>query len=161
VTTTHLTWTHVIKAAVALAARWQDRAISGVYGIPTGGCIVGTLVAPMLGADLLERPERGALVVDDLVDTGETLRALGPPPLHDALYRKPHSPDELAPGALEMRGWLHLPWEHEPGPTDAAIRLLCFCGVSVDAAIGQRAAALLRHLEEPRFRTLLVSLADG
>jgi hypoxanthine phosphoribosyltransferase len=160
--TTRLSWTHVIKAAVALAARWQDRPVRSVYGIPTGGCIVGALVAPMLGVDLVDQPDATrSLVVDDLADTGATLRAFGPPMHHDALYRKPHTPADVAPAAIEMQGWLHFPWEHDPAPVDAAVRLLCFCGVTADAKLAGRAATLLRNLEEPRFRTLLAALADG
>ena len=43
-----------------------------VYGIPRGGCLVAMEVARRVGMDLIDKPEKGCLVVDDLIDSGVT-----------------------------------------------------------------------------------------
>lgn len=126
----NLTWLDVSAAAAALAARWEGDEISGIYGIPAGGAPVAVLVAGMMERPLLEAPEPGALIVDDLVDSGVTMnRHMTPHTFHDCLYRKPHSPTYIAPDAHLVDGWVRFPWEPDNGePTDAVIRLLQHLG---------------------------------
>jgi GTP cyclohydrolase I len=150
VDTINITWDEAWVAARACAARWADSDIDRVYGIPRGGVPPALMVAQILGVKVVDPmtsppysdPECWArnvgttLVIDDLVDTGKTLGVwLGANPegavMHaDALFRKPHSPIDTAPEAVELYGWLHFPWEptNEGAPHDAVTRLLCFIG---------------------------------
>jgi len=125
----HLTWKEIEDQAKALAAR-QTNQITAVYGIPTGGAPVAVMVAQHLGVPLAEEPTpgTGTLIVDDLVDSGRTLERFNGY-FRDTLYRKPHSPDNLAPHATEVDGWLVFPWENDNGePTDAVTRLIEYIG---------------------------------
>lgn len=126
----NLTWLDISAAASALASRWTGDQITGVYGIPTGGAPVAILVAQSLQLPLLEQPQPGALIVDDLVDSGVTMnRHMSPGTFHDCLFRKPHSPTYIAPEARLVDGWVRFPWERDDGdPTDAVIRLLQHLG---------------------------------
>jgi GTP cyclohydrolase I len=128
-----LTWHQVQEAAEALAVRNRNlpSCITKIYGIPQGGAPVAIMVARHLNLEIVEEPEPGTtLIVDDLIDTGTTgtkYRALGY--TIDALYRKPWSPKDLAPKAIEVSEWLAFPWERDDGtPTDAVIRLLQHIG---------------------------------
>ena len=132
-----LSWHDVREAARLVAARHPDA--SCVYGIPSGGIAVAAftglpLVAPPEAAPLsplalLEQYGRDVLVVDDLVDSGRTLHPYAAEGLRcDALFRKPHSPDTLAPHAVEVNRWLVFPWERSTGPEDAVVRLLEWIG---------------------------------
>lgn len=138
-----ITWDQARAAASELAARWEGKGIDRVYGIPRGGVPPALMVAqvldvPVVGPDNAEWHNNFAtmLVVDDLVDHGTTLgryafgrNGAGTVFDHtDALFRKPHSPVELAPDAIEVDGWLHLPWESMGAPTDAVTRLLEYIG---------------------------------
>jgi GTP cyclohydrolase I len=132
-----ITWDDAWVAARALAARWERCGIDRVYGVLAGGVPPALMVAQLLGVEVVSNvgPSATTLVVDDLVDSGKTLSrwALGRNPegsvwLTDALFRKPHSPAELAPEALVQDGWLHFPWEAHGAPTDAVTRLLEYIG---------------------------------
>lgn len=123
----NLTWQDIQTEAKRLAARWTDKPVTGVYGIPTGGAPVACLVAGHLGVPVVDRPTGTTLIVDDLVDSGATLTEYADQ-WHDTLYRKPGSPTHLAPHATTKDGWLVFPWEHDPSPTDAVVRLLTYIG---------------------------------
>jgi len=125
--TTDLTWADIQVEARRLANRWRGRGITSVYGVPSGGAPVACLVAGHLGFEVTGIIGPDTLVVDDLVDSGRTLTAIGHRHM-DALYRKLDSPDHLAPQAHPMGGWLTFPWEHDGSPTDAVVRLLQWVG---------------------------------
>ena len=126
-----LTWKNIRAAVVKLASRHRHVTYTGVYGVPTGGAPVALMVANEMGLPMLEGPIAGALVVDDLVDTGRTLAPYFKQGVAavDALYRKPWSPPEIAPHAELRAGWLRFPWERDQGePVDAVVRLLQYLG---------------------------------
>lgn len=120
-------WVGFEAEADTLAARWRDTPLDGVWGIPTGGCCVALHVAKQLGLPIVDAPVGNILVVDDLIDSGRTMRDYIDGP-HDALFRKPHSPADIAPNALELDGWVQFPWEPQTGPEDAVVRLLEYVG---------------------------------
>lgn len=130
--TTHLTWSDIETAVEALCDRYSpSSAITKVYGIPQGGVPVALMVAQRLGLNLVETPEVGTtLIVDDLIDTGTTMSRYRDAGYKcEALYRKPYSPTNLAPDAIEVSDWLAFPWEKDDGePTDAVIRILQHIG---------------------------------
>lgn len=102
-----------------------------IYGVPTGGCFVAKEVSNRTGVPHLDQLvyANGSWVVDDLVDSGNTLetyRRLGCKV--DALLRKAHSPAELAPHASLTHGWVQFPWEHKAAPEDCLTRLLEYIG---------------------------------
>lgn len=132
---TQITWDDVEEQALAVADRWKDQGIAYVHGVPQGGYPVAVLVAEALGARVMLRtplgsdgrvtPREGTLVVDDLVDSGRTLsRFIDAGFRTDALFRKPETPNEIAPRARTRLGWLVFPWERATGPEDAVVRLL-------------------------------------
>ena len=129
----HLTWDEIKGEAnrIAQSHKGRSSAITKVYGIPQGGAPVALLVAQATGLEIVEEPTLGqTLIVDDLVDTGSTMSGYAEQGFTvDALYRKPWSPDHLAPEATEVTDWLAFPWERDDGePTDAVVRLLQHIG---------------------------------
>ena len=50
-----------------------SKSFSGVYGFPRGGLCLGVALSHSLKIPLLEKPMPGALVVDDVYETGKTL----------------------------------------------------------------------------------------
>lgn len=122
-----LTYADVVDLADQLANRHRYAELDSVYGVPRGGVPVAVMVANKLQLPLVDVPRAGSLVVDDLVDSGATL-SRHPDHVRDALLRKPHSPDQLAPDAKEVTGWVTFPWEHDSAPTDAVVRLLQHIG---------------------------------
>ena len=99
-----------------------------VWGVPTGGTIVALRLAQTGLAVALDEWEPGALVVDDIVDSGRTARALDPVNDFDALFRSAKAPKDLAENATVVDDWVQFPWEHSASPEDAVVRLLEFMG---------------------------------
>lgn len=132
-----LTWDAINQHVMDLCGRWKNDGIRAVYGIPRGGQHVAMRVAELLDVPRCDRPDdpdqvdSSVLVVDDLIDSGRTM-APWAHWNHDALYRKPWSPVELAPHANTVPAWLVFPWEvgtdDEAGPVDAVVRLLEYLG---------------------------------
>jgi GTP cyclohydrolase I len=126
-----ITLDEVVAAATSVAHR-HNGSIRSVYGVPRGGLFPAAVVAGQLRVPLSATPERGTLVVDDLVDSGATLTpyTLDADLYVDALFRKSTSPSGIAPHAELRDGWLVFPWEHNDsaGPEDAVLRLLNFIG---------------------------------
>lgn len=122
-------WEEVHRAAYDLAGRWRHTTLAGVYGVPRGGIPVALMVSRLLDVPMLDSPVDHCLVVDDLVDSGATLRRYSPKYPVDALYRKPVSPNDVAPDAWQREGWIVFPWEGgEQSPTDSVVRLLQYLG---------------------------------
>lgn len=141
---TRLSSVDVQHAAELLAQRNEP---APVYGVPRGGRVPAALVAAHWRTPLLDDPEPGCLVVDDLIDSGET-RARFAHYRFDALFRKSTSPD----GEQVMRdGWLVFPWEDTDaqGPADAVRRLLQYIGEDPDRnGLVDTPARVLRALRE-------------
>lgn len=125
----HLTWADVSLQADLVSDRWCfNREITGVYGIPRGGAVPAVLVAERLGLPVVDEPSPSTLIIDDLVDSGETLRA-AQSDYKDALYRKPHSASDVASQATLIEGWVVFPWEtNGGGPTEGIQRLIEYIG---------------------------------
>lgn len=124
-----ITLGEVIVATQAMMER--NPAAKLVFGVPRGGMPVAEKCGlPIATAeDMRGSDKTSILVVDDLVDSGKTLQRFVDLGFSvDALYRKPHSPADLAPKAIVAEGWLRFPWENEDGPEDAVIRLLQWIG---------------------------------
>lgn len=134
------------------------RRFSWVYGIPTGGSLVALSMS--LCSDLKmvtsikahlkhfgnEEVRANTIIVDDLVDSGATLREFEAGGwCVDTLFRKPNSPVNIARQAMEIDAWIQFPWEHSTEPVDAATRLLQHAGLEPTQ---QRIATLLRIVND-------------
>jgi Predicted phosphoribosyltransferases len=109
---------------------------------------------------MLDEPQPRSLVVDDLIDSGDTMRPYAEKGYHtDALFHKPHSPHVLAPTSVLVEGWIKFPWEHEAAPIDALVRLLQFCG-RPNETLRSEADALLAALVRPHGRATLLGLLE-
>jgi GTP cyclohydrolase I len=128
-----LTWLDVFKATDELRDRIDRRKFRYIYGVPTGGCFVALDLCHSMGLELLDEVDSGGemqfvIVVDDIVDSGKTLRQYADRFHVDAVYRKHHSPADLAPEAKVVDGFVKFPWEHAYGAEDSVIRLIEFVG---------------------------------
>ncbi len=127
-----VSWNYLDELCSELVKRIPP-STKAIFGVPTGGCIVALIVAKKARLPFLSqvsaKSASGVLVVDDLVDSGRTLlKYLVTGCMVDALIRKPHSPERLAPDAVVANGWVKFPWEHTAAPEDAVVRLIEYIG---------------------------------
>ena len=134
---TKLSWEQIRDLTRKLMTRIDTRILAGepaptgVYGIPTGGSFVAMMISKEYGLPLLDAPRNSnTLIVDDLVDSGKTMRPYLSTEYRycEALLRKPTSPKDVAVDAPEFDDWIQFPWEHAAAPHDAVIRLLEYVG---------------------------------
>lgn len=94
-----------------------------IYGIPRGGVPIAMVLSEKLGIPLVNSPEHeDILIVDDLIDSGNTLKDLQG--TKAVLYRKPHSP-EVDFFVSEIDDWIEFFYEDtEKDAKDIIIRLL-------------------------------------
>lgn len=107
----------------------------GIYAIPRGGIPLAVALSQRLNLPLLATLIPGALVVDDLVDTGRTLEANCPAGNHmAALHVKDHTPIAMRPAYYldVLTGWVDYWWEgageKKEGIQDNIVRMLQFIG---------------------------------
>lgn len=139
----HPDWHTILGRLEQIAYRIREDGYAGrsIYGVPRGGCVPAAWLAADLGVDLLDSPAPGAIVVDDLVDSGVTKnRYMAGGPFY-ALYRKSWSPDALGAERVPKDAWVIFPWESIETPAvDAVLRLLQKGGLDTSDGLVQHVA---------------------
>ena len=144
-----VSWEEIHRNSKALAWRLHDiSSFKGIIAVTRGGLVPAAIVARELDMRLIDtvcvssykgksrsdveflknktmaRDGDNWLIVDDLVDTGETIKALRPilPKAHYAtVYAKPAGRDQVDTFITEVSQdtWIYFPWDLEmkPAPT--------------------------------------------
>jgi len=88
---------------------------NGVYGIPAGGLVLATYLHYRLSLPLLLAPTKDTLVVDDIVDSGQTMsHYIIKGNFTASLFYKNNSLHEPHIWLREKTDkWIHFPWEEE------------------------------------------------
>jgi hypoxanthine phosphoribosyltransferase len=110
-----LTWQQFDLAVSALAERFQDRSIPGIYGVPRGGLCLAVALSHALELPLLMAPESRCLIVDEVFETGQTLSVLRQqwPDAAFAVWVSKISPAWWeAVDVTNSQEWLVFPWEN-------------------------------------------------
>ena len=68
-----VTWNEVEEYIEFVVEQTKNIEFSGVYGIPRGGCVIAVMLSDRLGIPMLMAPAVGALIVDDIADSGRSL----------------------------------------------------------------------------------------
>ena len=73
---THLEWSYVQEAVddIALSIKNSRIKLTGIYGIPRGGLIPAVMLSHRLGLPMVRTLDSDILIVDDICDTGNTLK---------------------------------------------------------------------------------------
>jgi xanthine phosphoribosyltransferase len=122
-----VTWEQLHRDARSLAASLMGRRFAGIVAVSRGGLIPAAIVARELEIRLVESISvisyagdgAGFLVIDDLVDSGETARAVRAalPAAHFAcLYAKPAGRPFTDGFVAEVPQdtWILFPWDTAP-----------------------------------------------
>ena len=72
--TIYFTWRDFDKSVVQIANKCKDLEFSGVYGIPRGGLCLAVAISHKLKINLISKPKKNSLIVDDVYESGITLK---------------------------------------------------------------------------------------
>jgi len=71
---TYFTWSEFDKAVEQIASKCKFLKFSGIYGVPRGGLCLAVALSHKLKINLLSEPIKNSLIVDDVYETGITLK---------------------------------------------------------------------------------------
>ena len=70
----HFTWNEFDKSVEQIANRCKNLKFSGIYGVPRGGLCLAVALSHKLKINLISEPKENSLIVDDIYETGFTLK---------------------------------------------------------------------------------------
>ena len=110
-----LSWAQFDQAVAQLASRFADAELTGVYGVPRGGLCLAVALSHAMERPLLSSPDRSALIVDDVYETGRTLTAVHDqvPQASFAVWVSKGTPDWWTAALVaDSSEWVVFPWEN-------------------------------------------------
>lgn len=131
-----LTWEGLDKLVQIAANKVLTLDVDNIYGVPRGGIIPAIMLSYKTGLPIVKKPTRNTLIVDDICDSGDTLRDITRQTMvsgwkaylfmSDAPYRTltlykrysaTFSPDVVI-NYLHDDRWIVFPWESIDDPTE-------------------------------------------
>lgn len=114
-------------ALLAQQVKAREKVYSSVYGIPRGGYYPAIELGRLLHIPVLTSIYPDTLIVDDICDSGETIKAY---PNNDVavVYTREFSKQKVTYYGKVKESWLLFPDEKETGIEDHIRRILCYIG---------------------------------
>ena len=69
----NFTWSEFDKSVEHIADKCRFLEFSGIYGVPRGGLCLAVALSHKLKIELISKPIKNSLIVDDVYETGITL----------------------------------------------------------------------------------------
>ena len=111
---TYFSWSEFDKCVEQIAKECKFLELSGIYGIPRGGLCLAVALSHKLKINLISKPIKNSLIVDDIYDSGITLN--GFKDIEGALFYVLFSKIEPIwwnTVNLPKKGeWIVFPWEN-------------------------------------------------
>ena len=70
----YFTWIEFDKCVEQIANKCKFKEFSGIYGVPRGGLCLAVALSHKLKIELISKPKKNSLIVDDVYETGLTLK---------------------------------------------------------------------------------------
>ena len=71
----YFSWSEFDKSVEYISNKCKYLEFSGIYGIPRGGLCLAVALSHKLKKDLISEPKKNSLIVDDVYETGITLKS--------------------------------------------------------------------------------------
>jgi len=113
----NVSWEEVEKAIDYISAHLRYSEFDGIYGVPRGGLIPAYLLSRRLNLPLKSKPTKRTLVVDDISDTGKTLKGIKNKnivTIYSSKWTKTE-PDMWFYMKGDKTSWIVFPWEKRDG----------------------------------------------
>ena len=71
--TRYFSWREFDQSVDYIANQCKEMKLTGIYGVPRGGLCLAVALSHKLNLQLIEKPLKNSLIVDDVYETGITL----------------------------------------------------------------------------------------
>ena len=112
--TRYFSWSEFDKSTEYIAKKCKFLEFSGIYGVPRGGLCLAVALSHKLELNLLSEPIKNSLIVDDVYETGITLKAFKgiEGAMFFVLFSKIRPTWWNSVHISEKREWIVFPWEN-------------------------------------------------
>ena len=110
----YFTWTEFDKSVELIANKCKFLEFSGIYGVPRGGLCLAVALSHKLELNLISKPTKNSLIVDDIYETGITLNNYKDieGAMFYVLFSKIKPTWWNAVHTSEKKQWIVFPWEN-------------------------------------------------
>ncbi len=108
-----VTWSDVDDWIDQVTIRYAGKHLSGVYGIPRGGTVLAIMLSHAMDIPCLSAPCKNCLIVDDISDTGITLKHYHEKGYQIATMYSTDNTEVIPDFSMFMKkdDWIVFPWE--------------------------------------------------
>ena len=110
----YFNWSEFDKSVEYIANKCKFLEFSGIYGIPRGGLCLAVALSHKLKINLISEPIKNSLIVDDIYETGITLKAFKhiEGAMFFVLFSKVSPTWWNSVHISEKNEWIVFPWEN-------------------------------------------------
>ena len=110
----YFTWNEFDKSVEYIADECKFLDFSGIYGIPRGGLCLAVALSHRLKINLLSKPIKNSLIVDDVYETGITLNTFKniEGAMFFVLFSKIKPTWWKTVNISKKKEWIVFPWEN-------------------------------------------------
>ena len=109
----YFTWSEFDKSVEHIANKCKFLEFSGIYGVPRGGLCLAVALSHKLKVNLISKPKKNSLIIDDVYETGITLNTFKDieGAMFFVLFSKIKPTWWNSVHITEKREWIVFPWE--------------------------------------------------
>ena len=110
----HFTWSEFDESVEHIVKKCKFLEFSGIYGVPRGGLCLAVALSHKLKINLISDPIKNSLIVDDVYETGITLKTFKniEGAMFFVLFRKVEPTWWHTVYKSEKKEWIVFPWEN-------------------------------------------------
>ncbi len=110
----HFSWSEFDKSVEHIYNKCKFIEFSGIYGVPRGGLCLAVALSHKLNINLISKPIKNSLIVDDIYETGITLNTFKDieGAMFFVLFSKINPTWWNTVNISEKREWIVFPWEN-------------------------------------------------
>ncbi len=111
----YFTWSEFDKSVEHIANKCRFLDFSGIYGVPRGGLCLAVALSHKLKINLISEPMKNSLIVDDIYETGFTLKSFKDieGAMFFVLFSKVKPTWWNTVNISDKREWIVFPWEND------------------------------------------------
>ena len=113
--TINFSWKEFDLSVDLIAEKCKIAKFSGIYGIPRGGLCLAVALSHKLNINLITKPLKNSLIVDDVYETGRTLNSLRnvEGATFFVLFSKKKPTWWNSVNLSQEKEWIVFPWENK------------------------------------------------